>query len=219
MSKSLLRSDIVARYVNEVMFCETPLQQRLRQQTAQLPEAVMQITPDQGALLSFLVRLTGARKAIEIGTFTGYSALCIADAMGPQANLIACDISEEWTGIARRYWQEAAVAQRIDLRLAPAVRTLDALIAAGGAEAFDFAFIDADKPAYESYYQRVLQLLRPGGLMVLDNSLGDSTHFDHPDYDPASCPMHALNMKIRADSRVHAMVATVGAGMMLVHKK
>ncbi len=219
MSKSLLRSNIIAGYVNEVMFCESQVQQRLRKQTAQLPEAVMQITPDQGALLSFLVRLIGARKGIEIGTFTGYSALCIADAMGPQGNLIACDISEEWTAVARQYWREAGVAHRIDLRLAPAVQTLDTLIVAGGAESFDFAFIDADKPAYESYYQRVVQLLRPGGLMVLDNSLGDSTHFDRPDYDPASCPMHALNMKIRADSRVHAMIITVGAGMMLVHKK
>ena len=219
MSKSLLRSASITRYVNDTIICQTPVQLRLRQETAQMPEAVMQITPDQGAFLSFLVGLIGARKAIEIGTFTGYSALCIAGAMGPAGRLIACDISEEWTTIARKYWKEAALADRIDLRLAPALKTLDTLLANGGGGTFDFAFIDADKPAYESYYTHVLPLLRPGGLIVMDNSLGDSDHFDQMDYDPAKCPMHSLNLKIRDDHRVEAMIVTVGAGMMVARKR
>lgn len=219
MSKSLLRSASVTRYVNDTVIRQTPLQLRLRQETAQLSEAVMQITPDQGAFLSFLVGLIGARKAIEIGTFTGYSALCIAGAMGPAGKLIACDISEEWTTIARRYWKEAALADRIDLRLAPAFKTLSDLMTNGDAGTFDFAFIDADKPAYESYYAHVLPLLRPGGLIVMDNSLGDSDLFDQPNYDPAKCPMHALNLKIREDQRVEALIVTVGAGMMVVRKR
>lgn len=219
MSKSLLRSASVTRYVNDTVIRQTELQVRLRRETAQLPEAVMQITPDQGAFLSFLVGLIGARKAIELGTFTGYSALCIAGAMGPAGKLIACDISEEWTTIARRYWKEAALADRIDLRLTPAFKTLSELMANGDAGTFDFAFIDADKPAYESYYAHVLPLLRPGGLIVMDNSLGDSDLFDQPNYDPAKCPMHALNLKIRDDQRVEALIVTVGAGMMVVRKR
>lgn len=219
MSKSLLKSMPISRYVNQVVVQESELLARLRQETSHLPEAVMQITPDQGAFLGFLIRLISARNAIEIGTFTGYSALCIAGAMGPAGKLIACDVSEEWTSIARRYWKEAGLAERIDLRLAPALKTLDSLLANGGAGTFDFAFIDADKPAYEAYYKRALQLLRPGGLMVMDNSLGDSDFFDRPDYDPATCPMHALNMKLRDDHRVEAMIVTVGAGMMLVRKR
>ncbi len=219
MSKSLLKSENVTHYVNAVIVRETELLERLRQETSRLPEAVMQITPDQGAFLSMQVRLIRATHAIEIGTFTGYSALCIAGAMGPEGKLIACDISEEWTGIARRYWKQAGVAERIDLRLAPAIATLNKLLESGNAERFDFAFIDADKPAYESYFNRIMPLLRPGGLIVMDNSLGDSDHFDRPGYDPATCPMHAFNMKLRDDPRVEAMIATVGAGMMLVRKK
>ena len=219
MSKSLLKSENVTHYVNAVMVQETELLARLRQETSRLPEAVMQITPDQGAFLSMLVRLTGAMNAIEVGTFTGYSSLCIAAAMGRRGRLIACDISETWTSVARRYWHEAGLTDQIDLRLAPATTTLEKLLETGGAGRFDFAFIDADKPAYEDYFKRILPLLRPGGLMVMDNSLGDSDYFDRPGYDPGACPMHAFNMKLRDDPRVEAMIATVGAGMMLARKK
>jgi predicted O-methyltransferase YrrM len=215
--KSLLGSENLARYVNETLVQETELQRRLRAETARLPSAGMQIAADQGAFLAFLVRLIGARRALEVGTFTGYSALCIAQALPADGELVACDVSEEWTGIARRYWQEAGVAARITLRLAPAKETLAALIdeAAG---AFDFAFIDADKESYDAYYEATLALLRPGGLMALDNMLPDRV-WDEAARGPMGRAVHPVNLKVRDDSRVDATPATIGAGMMLARKR
>jgi predicted O-methyltransferase YrrM len=215
--KSLLGSGDLARYVNETLVQETGLQRRLRAETARLPAAGMQIAADQGAFLAFLVRLIGARRALEVGTFTGYSALCIASVLPPDGELVACDISEEWTRIARRYWQEAGVAARISLRLAPARETLAALIeeAAG---TFDFAFIDADKESYGAYYEAVLALLRPGGLMALDNMLPDGV-WDEAARGPMARAVHPVNLRIRDDARVDASPATIGAGMMLVRKR
>ncbi len=217
--KSLVASDSVARYVNEEMLREPDVQKRLRAETAGIPHGGMQISSDQGALLSLLVKLIGAKKAIEIGTFTGYSALCVALALPADGKLIACDISEEWTAIGRRYWREAGVAGKIDLRLAPALKTVETLLLQGGAGTFDFAFIDADKEAYDAYYEGVLKLLRPGGLIAMDNVLGSGPNSESADYDPATSKMHALNLKIRDDARVDAMIATVGAGFMLVRKR
>lgn len=217
--KSQVRSDAVAQYVNETMLHETDVQRRLRAATAQLPVGGMQISADQGALLAFLVRMLGARRALEIGTFTGYSTLCVAMALPADGRLIACDVSAEWTTIAQRYWKEAGVADRIELRLAPALETLAALQQQGAAGSFDFAFIDADKVAYDAYYEAALKLLRPGGVIAMDNVLGSGPNTDNVDYDPATSKMHPLNMKIRADQRVDAMLATVGAGFMLVRKK
>ena len=144
---------------------------RLRDETALIPQHNMQIAPEQGALLALLVELTGAKRCLEIGTFTGYSSLIVALAMPPDGTIVCCDVSEEWTAVARRYWAEAGVADRVDLRLAPALETLDALLADGAADTFDFAFIDANKVDYPDYHERVVQLLRPGGLAAYDNVL------------------------------------------------
>ena len=215
--KTLLGSEELARYVNETLVRETDLQRRLRAETARLPSAGMQISADQGAFLAFMVRLIGARRALEVGTFTGYSALCIASALPEGGELVACDVSEEWTGIARRYWQEAGLAARISLRLAPAKETLAALIeeAAG---TFDFAFIDADKESYGAYYEAALTLLRPGGLMALDNMLPDGV-WDDAEPGFMARAVRPVNLAIRDDVRVDASPATIGAGMMLARKR
>ena len=216
--KSILASEAMARYVNEVMVQETPLQQRLRAETAALPMGVMQISPDQGRFLALLVGLTGARRALEVGTFTGYSALCVASVLPADGRLVACDISAEWTAIGRRYWEEAGVADRIDLRLGPARDTLEALQAEGAAGTFDIAFIDADKDSNEAYYEAALGLLRPGGLIAIDNMMPQ-------ELDGASAPSTAeqsrlsLNEKLRDDPRGDAVMATVGPGLMLIRKR
>ncbi|MGE5202027.1 MAG: class I SAM-dependent methyltransferase, partial [Acidobacteriota bacterium] len=163
--------EAIERYVSETLVKETPLQRRLREETARLPMGMMQIGADQGAFLALLVRLIGARRTLEIGTFTGYSALTVASALPADGKLIACDVSEEWTSIGRRYWREAELENRIDLRLGPAAETLRSLLAAGEAGRFDFAFIDADKSNYDTYYELSLQLLRPNGLIAIDNVL------------------------------------------------
>lgn len=216
--KTLLSSQAVARYVNVDMLHETDVQKRLRAETAKLPRGGMQVSADQGALLALLVKLVGAGRVLELGTFTGYSALCMAMALPPHGRLIACDVSREWTDIARRYWAEAGVADRIELRLGPAMQTLQQMLANGAAGTFDLAFIDADKENYDAYYEACLKLVRSGGLIVMDNVLGPR-HTDQAEYDPANTSMHALNMKIRDDNRVDAMIATVGAGFMLARKR
>jgi predicted O-methyltransferase YrrM len=217
-NKSLL-PDEVARYVHEAMTRETPLQKRLREETARLPRARMQIAPDQAALLAMLVRLTGARRALEIGTFTGYSALAMAGALPPGGTLLTCDVSEEWTKVARRYWAEAGVAERIDLRLGPATETLAALAREGLAGTFDLAFIDADKENYDAYYEACLGLLRPGGLIVLDNMLWKGAIADPAAQDPETRALRSLSEKVHADRRVDTCLLTVGDGMLLARKR
>jgi len=188
---------------------------RLRAETAKLPQSGMQIGADQAAFMALLVRAIGAKYCIEIGTFTGYSALAVACALPEDGKLVCCDVSAEWTAIARRYWIEAGVAARIDLRLAPALDTLRELQRSGHAE-YDFAFIDADKGNYGAYYESCLELLRPGGLIVLDNMLwsGRVANPDHHDADTDA--IRALNAKIDIDGRVDASLLTVGDGVMLV---
>jgi caffeoyl-CoA O-methyltransferase len=219
MAKRSLLPDAVERYVTEVLPRETPVQQRLRQETAKLPQAGMQIGADQGAFLALLVRTLGARRAIEIGTFTGYSALTIASALPPDGRLICCDINEQWTAIGRRYWTEAGVAERIDLRLAPAAATLAELLRDGGAGRFDFAFIDADKTGYDGYYESCLQLLRTGGLIALDNTLWNGAVVDARVQDEDTRALRALNLKIRDDERVDRVLLSIGDGVMLVRKR
>ena len=159
------------RYLLGVSLREPPLLARLREETGELPGAVMQISPEQGQFMALLAELIGARRVLEVGTFTGYSALAVALALPADGRIIACDVNEDTTAVARRYWAEAGVADKIELRLGPAVDTLEALLADGGAETFDFAFIDADKVNYDAYYEGALALLRQGGLMVIDNVL------------------------------------------------
>jgi predicted O-methyltransferase YrrM len=219
MPKRSLMPDSIEQYVSHVITPESPLQQRLRAETTRLPQAGMQIGPDQGRLLALLVHLVGARRALEIGTFTGYSALTVATALPVDGKLIACDISAEWTRIARRYWEEAGVSGRIELRLGPARDTLAGLIRDGAAGSFEFAFIDADKMEYDTYYEACLTLLRPGGLIALDNMLWSGAVADPRVHDPDTSALRALNLKIREDGRVESCLLTVGDGVMLARKR
>jgi predicted O-methyltransferase YrrM len=198
---------------------ESDAAQRLRAATAKLPQAGMQIGPDQAAFLAVLVRSSGARRCIEIGTFTGYSALAIAAALPNDGRLVCCDISEEWTAIARKYWSSAGVSGRIDLRIAPALDTLKTMLARGEAGHYDFAFIDADKSGYDAYYETCLKLLKPGGLVVLDNMLWSGRVADPDHHDADTDAIRALNAKIRADNRVDAALLTIGDGVMLARKR
>jgi predicted O-methyltransferase YrrM len=218
MSLRSLLPDAVDDYVHNIATRETPLQRRLRDETAKLPNAGMQIGSDQGAFLALLVRLTGARRALEIGTFTGYSALAVAAALPADGRLTCCDVSDEWTQMARRYWREAGVAERIDLRLAPAADTLRDLLRESGPDSFDFAFIDADKTGYDGYYEACLMLLRPGGLMAFDNTLWSGAVADPAQTDPDTTALRALNIKARDDSRVTSCLVSMGDGVLLARK-
>jgi predicted O-methyltransferase YrrM len=217
-ARSLL-PDEIERYVGETIAKETPLQKRLRAETAKLPMAGMQIGADQSALLALLVRLIRARRTIEVGTFTGYSALSVAQALPKDGKVIACDVSEEWTAIARRYWREAGLADRIELRLGPAAETLEGLLEIDGAGSFDFAFIDADKPGYDAYYELCLQLVRPNGLIAVDNVLWSGAVVDSKRRDADTAALRALNLKIRDDDRVDSALLTVGDGLTLARKR
>jgi predicted O-methyltransferase YrrM len=198
---------------------EPELLRRLRAETAQLPSGGMQISPEQGQLMRLLIELTGARRALEVGVFTGYSSTSIALALPADGKLVACDVSEEWTNVARRYWHEAGVTAKVELYLQPAVQTLDALLAQGQAGSFDFAFIDADKSGYDAYYERCLSLLRAGGLLAIDNMLWDGRVADDADQHESTCAIRALNRKIASDSRVSASLVPVGDGLYLARKR
>lgn len=217
-NKTLAMTDKLYDYLVSHSLREPELLKRLREETAKDTMANMQIAPEQGQFMAFLIQLLGARKALEIGVFTGYSSLCVALALPRDGKLIACDVSEEWTNVARRYWQEAGVAQKIELRLAPALETLDKLLADGLAGTFNFAFIDADKTGYDDYYERTLQLLRPGGLIVLDNMLRDGRVADAPRCDEATLAIHRLNQKLHHDSRIALSLLPVADGLTLALK-
>ncbi len=197
---------------------EHPVLKRLRENTAKLPMAQMQIAAEQGHFLAFLVRLIGARTALEIGTFTGYSALAVALALPKDGRIVACDVSEEWTAIARKHWAEAGVAEKIELRLAPALDTLAALEAEGMGDRFDFAFVDAHKPEYDGYYEACLRLVRPGGLIALDNMLQGGRVADRADRSAGVTAIRALNAKIAKDARVDAVLLPLGDGVTLARR-
>ena len=218
MAHRSLLPQAVDDYLRTVVARESPLQQRLREETAKLPMGGMQIGADQGVFLAFLVRLIGARNAIEIGTFTGYSALSVASALAPGGRLVCCDVSEEWTAIARRYWAEAGVADRIQLHLRPAQETLAELLRKHGPGSFDFAFIDADKTGYDAYYEACLELLRPGGLIAIDNVLWSGTVADPADQKPDTVALRVLTVKIRDDRRVDASLVSLGDGVLLARR-
>ena len=217
--ETLQLSDAVYQYLQDHSLRETTVLRRLREETATLKEARMQLSPEQGQLLTFLVELTGARKAIEVGTFTGYSALCVASALPNDGCLIACDVSETWTAIGQRYWEEAGVDRKIDLRIAPALETLDELLAAGEAGSYDFALIDADKENYETYYERILSLLRSGGLLLVDNVLWSGKVADPDHTEESTLAIRAFNRKVHADDRVSLSMLPIGDGMTLVRKR
>ena len=218
MSRHLDLTDRVEQYVWQHTR-ESALARRLREETAKLPQAGMQIGPDQAAFLALLVRSIGAQRCIEIGTFTGYSALAVAAALPASGKLVCCDISAEWTSMGQRYWNEAGVAARIELRLAPALDTVRALLARDGSGSYDFAFIDADKSGYDAYYEGCLQLLRSGGLIALDNMLWSGRVADANTHDEDTDAIRALNAKILADERVEASLLTIGDGVMLARKR
>ena len=210
--------DNVYEYLVAHSVRDNPVKRRLREETAKLPLGMMQIGADQGQFMGLLAELIGARRALEIGTFTGYSSLCVAEAMGPQGRMICCDISEEFTSIARRYWREAGVADRIDLRLGPGTETLDKLLAAGEAGKFDFAFIDADKTNYDAYYERALKLVRSGGLIAIDNVLWGGDVANPQDKSDDTVAIRRLNDKLAKDDRVTLAMVSIGDGVTLARK-
>ncbi|WP_142848366.1 O-methyltransferase [Telmatospirillum sp. J64-1] len=214
-----LSSPQLADYVIHFGTRETEQQRRLREETAQLPRSGMQISPDQGQLLAFVAQSIGTRRALEIGTFRGYSALAVAAILPEGGQLIACDRNEEWTQIARQHWEAAGLAERISLRLGPAEETLDTLIAAGEAGRFDFAFIDADKGNYDLYYERCLTLVRPGGIIALDNVLWHGAVADPADTSPTTEALRALNRKIHEDTRVDMCLVPIGDGLTFVRRR
>ena len=218
-SRTLTLDDKLYDYLLRLGVREPKAGQELRVRTSKLPMAMMQISPEQGALMGMLVKLLGARRAIEVGTFTGYSALCVAAALPADGKLIACDVSAEWTSIGREYWAKAGVDRKIDLRIGPAVQTLDALLAAGEAGRFDFGFIDADKANYDAYYERILKLLRPGGLVGIDNVLWNGRVVQADVKDADTVAIRALNEKLAADNRVDVALLPIGDGLTLARKR
>ncbi len=206
-------------YVVEVGVREPAVLRRLREETAELAEHEMQIAPEQGALLSMLVELTGARRCIEVGTFTGYSAAVMALALPDDGTLLCCDVSTEWTDVARRYWDEAGVTAKIELRIAPAAETLDELLESGGRSSYDLAFVDADKTGYAAYYERLVELMRPGGLIVFDNMLMSGQVLDPSADDENALAIASLNQDLAADSRVSICLVPVGDGFTLARKR
>ncbi len=205
-------------YILGVSLRDEPILAALRQETTQLANGMMQISPDQGQYMALLTQLIGAKKTLEIGVFTGYSSLVVALALPPEGQIVACDISEEYTAVARRYWQQAGVADKIDLRLGAATASLDALIAEGASGSFDMAFIDADKENYAQYYEQALALLRPGGLILVDNVLWGGRVLDSTVDDSGTRAIRALNETIHRDTRVGMSMLPVGDGLTLAVK-
>jgi caffeoyl-CoA O-methyltransferase len=211
-------TDELAQYIREVTLREPEALRRLREGTEDHPRASMQTSPEQGQFLHLMARALGARKTLEVGVFLGYSSTWVALALPPGGEVIACDVSEEYTSRARRTWQEAGVEDRIDLRLGPALETLDALLAEGHAGSFDLAFIDADKQNYANYYERAFQLVRHGGMIAVDNVLWDGNVIDPAANDEDTEAIRAFNRKLHADQRVAISMATMGDGLALACK-
>ena len=215
MSRRLAIDDALYDYLLAHGTRETEVQRRLRAETATIRGAGMQISPEQGQLMALLVRLIGAKRALEIGTFTGYSALTVALALPPDGRLICCDVNEAWTEVARRHWEAARVAAKIELRLAPALETLAELRAQRQDASFDFAFIDADKDNYDAYYEHCLVLVRPGGLIAIDNVLWSGRVLDAKDRSADTKALRALNAKLKDDLRIDLTMVPIGDGLTL----
>jgi predicted O-methyltransferase YrrM len=218
-SKSIGLPDDVYQYVLAHGVREPAILARLREETAAHPMAQMQIEPLQGAIFRLLVELLDARSYVEVGTFTGYSSLAVALAMPADGRLVCCDVSEEYTSVARRYWAEAGLADRVDLRIGPGVDTLESLLAEGREDTFDLAFIDADKKSYPAYYERCVRLLRPGGVVALDNVLWGGEIVDMTKQDHDTLALRAVNELVRDDERVTEVLLPVADGMTLARKR
>lgn len=218
LNKTVAVTDRVYRYILDNSLREVEILRRLREETAHHPRADMQIAPEQGQFMQMLTRAMGFRRSLDIGVFTGYSSLSVALAMPKDGVVVGCEINEEWARVARRYWEHAGVAQKIDLRMGPALQTLDALIAAGEAGSYDFAFIDADKLNYAAYYERALTLVRSGGLVALDNMLWYGHVADPHKGDPETIAIRNLNRRILEDDRVKATLLPIADGLNLVLK-
>lgn len=219
MAQRLSSAELVTRFIDEAMSRETATQQALRTETRKLSSSGMMSRPESDALLQFLIKLIGAKRVIEVGTFTGSGSLAMALALPEEGRIVACDVSADWTAIGRKHWQQAGVAHKIDLRLAPAADTIGALLKDGMSGRFDMAFIDADKTGYDAYYEGCLKLVRQGGLLVLDNMLwsGDVANPDKHDADTDA--LRALNLKIKDDSRVDFCLLSADDGILLARKR
>jgi predicted O-methyltransferase YrrM len=218
-ARTLPLDDRLQRYIVAHGARETAVQRDLRRITQRMPRSSMQIGAEQGALLQVLVRVMGARRCLEIGTFTGYSALTVALALPKDGRIVCCDVSEEWTAIARRYWKKAGVAGKIDLRIAPALETLDALLKQGKRGEFDFAFIDADKANYAKYFERCLKLVRRGGLIAVDNTLWGGSVVNPRNQTVDARAIRAFNRKLIAERRVDIALVPIGDGLTLAVKR
>lgn len=218
-TRTLSLTDDIYRYLVEHSVRENGVLARLRNVTAGMPNSNMQIGPEQGQFMALLARLVGAKRCIEVGVFTGYSSLAVALALPDDGRILACDVSEEWTSIARKFWREAGVDHKIELKLQPAARTLEERLAAGEAGRYDFAFIDADKEGYVEYYELLLQLLRPGGLITVDNTLWSGEVADPHTTDANAKAMRAFNDKLHRDERVDLSLVPIGDGLTLARKR
>lgn len=218
-NRSISLTDSLYEYLLSVSLREPELLRRLREETAALPNARMQIAPEQGQFMALLVRLMRARRCLEVGVFTGYSSLAVALSLPDDGRIVACDVSEEWTRVARRYWAEAGIAHKFDLRLAPALETLTGLLSAGEAGSFDFAFLDADKENYPGYYELLLELVRPGGLIVADNTLWSGRVADPANHEASTGALRRFNELLYRDERVDLGLVPIGDGLTLARKR
>jgi caffeoyl-CoA O-methyltransferase len=219
MARNVQLTDTLYQYLLDHSVREPKVLAELREETAKLPMAGMQIGPDQGQFMGLLTRLTGAKRCLEIGVFTGYSSISVALALPADGRILACDVSDEWTSIARRYWKKAGVDSKIELRLGPATETLDALLAKGEAGKFDFAFIDADKGNYINYFERCIKLVRTGGLMAFDNTLWSGEVANPENQKPDTVALRALNEALHKDERIDLAMLPLGDGVTLARKR
>ncbi len=218
-NKTLFLSDKLYEYMLSVSLREPEILRQLREETSHDPMTYLQISPEQGQFMSLLVKLMGATKALEVGVYTGYSSLCIALALPSHGKMIACDVNKEWTATARRYWQKAGVSEKIDLYLSPAIETMDKLCINNQAGTFDFVFIDADKVNYDGYYERALDLLRPGGLIVIDNVFWSGQVVDSEVMDRDTVAIRSLNEKLHQDKRIELSLIPIADGLTLALKR